>query len=428
MKQTTEMTLEQMIPQFPPIWAEVFGEDDYGIFAECSLDGVRFVWRWICPGTFMMGSPENEVGRYDDELRHKVTLTRGYWLGETPVRQAQWVAVMGKNPSAFVGEDWRELPVENVNWHDCQDFAAKLNNYFPGLHAALPTEAQWEYACRADQQTAFNDGSACTKPVGKDPALDRLGWFDKNDGGKTHVVKGKTPNAWGLYDMHGNVWEWCADAWVDGAYEKHKDGVVDPFVDLAEESVFRVMRGGSWVSNARGCRSAYRDGGDPVGRWRPQGLRLAAGQEQGGGAAGPENTQVQIIPRTELTHRLSAEQIADAKQRLSLRNAVHQHDDCIRMAYEWLDAQKKTKNARKSFRPLKHLIEKWAGRYVSQSDVEVAAELHPEIHGEYPCFNISSLLTEPSLKRLEGIGEAMKHSYRSDHDPSNYSRHEDAEG
>jgi sulfatase modifying factor 1 len=278
-----ETLLAQMIPQFPPVWAEVFGEDDYGIFAECSLDGVRFVWRWICPGTFMMGSPEDEVGRYEREVQHKVTLTRGYWLGETPVTQEQWVAVMGENPSHFKSDERKQLPVEEVNWHDCQNFAAKLNEHFPGLHAALPTEAQWEYACRAGTETAFNDGSVCTVPDGKDPALDRLGWFRDNSEGKTHVVKGKAANAWGLYDMHGNVWEWCADDWYD--YDGEQNGVPDPRHNSTDDSAWRVLRGGSWVSHVRHCRCACRRRVDP-GLWHDQGLRLAAGQELGGGAAG----------------------------------------------------------------------------------------------------------------------------------------------
>jgi len=159
-----------MIPHLPPVWADVFGENDFGIFAECEVAGVRFVWRWICPGRFMMGcDPEDKHGYKDEKPQHEVTLTRGYWLGETAVTQAQWQTVMGSNPSNFKGD---QRPVEGVSWHDSGDFIQKLNTQLPGLHAALPSEAQWEYACRADTQAAFHDGSPCTEPSGKDPALD----------------------------------------------------------------------------------------------------------------------------------------------------------------------------------------------------------------------------------------------------------------
>jgi hypothetical protein len=230
--------------------------------------------------------PEDQHGFKDEKPQHEVTLTQGYWLGETPVTQAQWVAVMGENPSEFQGEHWKELPVEKVNWDDCRAFSARLNEHFPGLQAALPTEAQWEYACRSGKQTAFHDGSACTEPDGKDPALERLGWFEKNSESKTHPVKGKAANAWGLYDMHGNVWEWCADAWEDQAYATRLNGVVDPFVDSASDRALRVLRGGSWGYHARRCRSACRSRDFPGNRWVYRGLRLAAGQELGGGAAG----------------------------------------------------------------------------------------------------------------------------------------------
>ena len=281
------MTNQQIIiPRFPPVWAEVFGEDRRGIFAECSVDGVSFVWRWVCPGEFMMGSPEDEEGRFEDEgPLHRVVISKGFWLGETPVTQAQWQSVMGENPSQVKGE---QRPVESVNWHQSKAFAAKLNDLIPGLHSALPTEAQWEYACRAGTTAAFNDGSACTVPEGDDPALRKLGWFIKNSEDRTHDVKEKDqPNAWGLHDMHGNVWEWCADAWDDEAYAKRQGEVIDPEVKDDDESAFRVLRGGSWGVRARLCRSAYRGRGNPGLDWRNQGLRLAAGQNEPSAAEPP---------------------------------------------------------------------------------------------------------------------------------------------
>lgn len=266
-----------MIPHFPPVWAEVFGEDDGGIFAECSVKEVRFVWRWICPGKFQMGcNPEDEHGYRDEKPQHEVILTRGFWLGETPVTQAQWQAVMGENPSHFKGP---QCPVESVDWHQSMDFATKLNNLLPGLHAALPTEAQWEYACRAGTQNSYHDGSTCTQPEGEDPALNKLGWFDKNSGAETHAVKLKDANAWGLYDMHGNVWEWCRDAWDEKAYAKRGKITHDPETKEDDESAFRIVRGGSWHDQSQTCRAAFRGGHRPGDRGINQGLRLAAGQE-----------------------------------------------------------------------------------------------------------------------------------------------------
>jgi len=268
-----------VLPAFPPCWAEVFGEDEAGIFAECSLGEVRFAWRWIPPGRFPMGSPEREKGRYNDEgPQHEVVISRGFWLGETPVTQAQWAAVTEEHPSRFEGG---ERPVEQVSWREAVAFARGLGEAFPGLHPGLPTEAQWEYACRAGTRNAFHDGSPCTKPMGKDPALDRLGWFDKNSEDKTHKVKRKAPNAWGLHDMHGNVWEWCADAWDEKVYRKRKDGAKDPMVESSDDDAFRVVRGGAWFSRAKFCRAAIRFRLVPGNRGRFLGLRLAAGQEPG---------------------------------------------------------------------------------------------------------------------------------------------------
>ena len=148
----------------------------------------------------------------------------------------------------------------------------------------LPTEAEWEYACRAGTTNAFNDGSDCTNPNGKDPALSRLGWFDENSDGRTHPVGEKQPNAWGLHDMHGNVWEWCHD----GQRQYGMEVVSDPR-GSEEAFAWRVLRGGSYWDYARGCRSAYRNENDPGNRFRSFGFRLAAGLAvAGSGAPGPE--------------------------------------------------------------------------------------------------------------------------------------------
>ncbi|MEZ6033197.1 MAG: SUMF1/EgtB/PvdO family nonheme iron enzyme [Planctomycetaceae bacterium] len=280
-----------------PSWADRVWYDLFGIAAEFSVRGVAFVLRWIPPGQFLMGSPESEVGRYDDEgPQHEVTISSGFWLGETLVTQEQWAAVveagmeqqelwntlvpeddLDPKPCRFTGAV--NLPVENVSPNNCDTFCRLLDGLMPdGPTFSLPSEAQWEYACRTGIQSSFNDGSTCTDPAGRDPALDQLGWYDKNSDGKTHPVKEKRPNAWGLYDMHGNVWEWCVDLWEPAAYNSRIAGVVDP-VNESGESVDRVVRGGSWSNWARGCRAACRDGFGLGLGWGRTGLRLSAGQE-----------------------------------------------------------------------------------------------------------------------------------------------------
>ena len=224
-------------------------------------EGVELDMIWIKPGTFIMGSPENELGRANDEDQHEVTLTQGYWLGKFEVTQAQYEAVMGKNPSYWY---WKgaDLPVEMVCWNDAMEFCAKLTasekaaGRLPeGYEYTLPTEAQWEYACRAGTTTAFNNGTNIeTKEQidGVCPNLDEVGWYKYNSDEATHPVGQKQPNAWGLYDMHGNVWEWCKD-WY-GSYPSSAE--MDP--TGPDSGSDRVMRGGSWYGSARSCRSAIR--------------------------------------------------------------------------------------------------------------------------------------------------------------------------
>jgi len=178
---------------------------------------------WCLPGMFMMG--------YDGS-QHQVTLTKGFWMAKTEVTQAQWKSVMRENPSEFKGNN---RPVENVSWDDCQAFCQKT-----GLR--LPTEAEWEYACRAGSTGKYAGTGN----------LEDMGWYEDNSGGKTHPVGTKQPNAWGLYDMHGNVWEWCADCYGDYP----SGAVTDP---RGASSGYPVFRGGSWGSDAGHCRSARRD-------------------------------------------------------------------------------------------------------------------------------------------------------------------------
>jgi formylglycine-generating enzyme required for sulfatase activity len=262
-----------------PTWAKALARDEHGVFAEVELaDKVVTRLRWIPPGRFLMGSPKDEKGRVDAEgPQHWVTLSKGYWLADAPCTQAEWRALMGTEPSHFKGENLPEderarLPVEQVSWDDCQEFCERLQARFPGMEARLPSEAEWEYACRAGTASAFNDGSACTEPQGNDPALAKLGWFDENSDRRTQPVRKLKSNQWGLCDMHGNVWEWCGDSL--GAYAA--DEQQDP--TGAESGRERVCRGGSWVNVAWGCRSAYRLGGQPDGRFVYLGFRLASGQ------------------------------------------------------------------------------------------------------------------------------------------------------
>ena len=218
-------------------------------------DKVDLEMIWIKPGTFTMGSPEDELGRFDDEVQHPVTLTRGYWLGKYEVTQAQYKAVMGTNPSHFTGDN---NPVDTVSWDDAMEFCKKLTEIekvagrLPeGYKYTLPTEAQWEYACRAGTTTALNSGKNLSDKV-ECPEMDEVGWYDHNCGQKTHPAGQKLPNAWGLYDMHGNLWEWCLD-W-EGDYPT--EAVSDPTGPGTGR--YRVIRGGSWYSWACSCQSALR--------------------------------------------------------------------------------------------------------------------------------------------------------------------------
>ncbi|TAN53775.1 MAG: formylglycine-generating enzyme family protein, partial [Methylococcaceae bacterium] len=145
---------------FPSDWASAWGEDEYGLWMALNFRGARQAFRWIAPGSFLMGSPEDEPQRNDNETLHPVTLTQGYWLADTACTQALWQALMGDNPSRF--PDDPDNPVENVSWGMAQDFIVRLNAAVPGLHAGLPTEAQWEYACRAGTQTPFAFGANIT--------------------------------------------------------------------------------------------------------------------------------------------------------------------------------------------------------------------------------------------------------------------------
>lgn len=223
-----------------PVWAFRWGWDGVDPWVTFRIGEVEQRLRWMPPGRFAMGSPEDEEGRWEDEgPQHEVELSRGFWLFDTPCTQALWQAVMGENPSRFKGEN---RPVEQVSWEDCQDFIRELNQQLPGLELGLPTEAQWEYACRAGTTTARYDED-----------LDAIAWYGDNSSNETHAVGLKQPNAWGLYDMLGNVYEWCQDVWRDD----YTDAAVDSAAS-AEAGADRVIRGGSWDVPALDARAAFR--------------------------------------------------------------------------------------------------------------------------------------------------------------------------
>jgi formylglycine-generating enzyme required for sulfatase activity len=232
---------------------------------------MKFVW--IKPGSFMMGSHngngdarQEEKLRRPDEFQHKVTLSKGFYMGMYTVTQEQWKEVMGNNPSHFKGE--KNLPVESVTWDDCQEFIKKLREKDKKLYR-LPSEAEWEFCCRAGTTTPFHFGETIS--------TDQANYYGEavyGDGKKgvfrehTMPVGSFPANAWGLHDMHGNVFQWCQD-WY-GNYPK-KDAV-DP--TGPEKGDFRVLRGNSWTLPPEFCRSAYRNWNLPGNSYSSYGLRV----------------------------------------------------------------------------------------------------------------------------------------------------------
>jgi formylglycine-generating enzyme required for sulfatase activity len=254
--QPAELELPRLTPQVIP--QPDLSEPPSAEKFSNSLD-MHFVL--IPAGTFMMGSGIEQEGDEDEQPQHQVTLSRPFYVQTTPVTQGQWHQVMGENPSFFreCGED---CPVENVSWDEVQEFIEKLNRMGGTDQYRLPTEAEWEYACRAG-----STGSFC---FGEDVAeLGKYGWYEENSGKSTHPVGLLKANPWGLYDVHGNACEWCQD-W----YGQYPPGpVTDPQGPAVGEH--RVLRGGSWDGDADDLRSAYRLRFSPGYRYNHVGFRVA---------------------------------------------------------------------------------------------------------------------------------------------------------
>ncbi len=219
--------------------------------------GVVMTFSFIPTGSFLMGCNDKK-GSANEKPMHRVTLTNGFFLGIHPVTQAQWKAITGANPSHFLGDD---RPVEQVSRDDCQKFCQKLTVHLMGRGSVrLPTEAEWEYACRAGTTTGYHTGDS-------EAALKKAGWYSGNSGDQTHPVGVLATNAWGLHDMHGNVWEWCRDRY--GTYVGSDQA--DPQGRTKGDS--RVLRGGGWYGHPAGCRAACRHWSRPDVRDHGYGFR-----------------------------------------------------------------------------------------------------------------------------------------------------------
>lgn len=230
--------------------------------------GMKFAW--IPPGTFTMGSSKDEKDRGDNEFPHEVTLTKGFYMGVYAVTQEEWSQFMLTNYSEFKGR--KNLPVDNVSWEDCQEFIKRLREKDKRPYR-LPTEAEWEYACRVGTTTPFHFGETITTEQANFDGEAVAGSAKGEFRGQTMPVGTFPANAWGLHEMHGNVWQWCHD-WY-GDYPKKS--VVDP--QGADAGRIRVLRGGAWDSDRFGCRSAFRFAFNPSSRRSYFGLRLCFSPE-----------------------------------------------------------------------------------------------------------------------------------------------------
>ncbi len=288
-----------------PSWCSESGVDAFGLYASLDVSGVLQTFRWIPHGAFLMGSPEGEYARGEDEVQHSVRLTQGVWLADTACTQALWQAVTGENPSHFShASDAQDRPVEQVSWADCQRMLEQFNQKVPGVNLRLPTEAEWEYACRAGTTTPFSFGENITTAqvnfYGGNPYRDgEKGIFRE----ETVTVKSLPANSWGLYQMHGNVLEWCSD-WYHAGYENEEpENPKGP-----DTGADRDLRGGSWFGIGRDVRSACRFRYSPDYRDDCTGLRLARGE-----LPQAKSSQAQVV---------SDEAVAEQAERVPQREAA----------------------------------------------------------------------------------------------------------
>lgn len=252
---------------------------------------------WIPPGTFTIGADPSEIGAREGDRKAKVTISRGFWMARTETTQKQWLALISDNRSHHQGA---LRPVENVDWNYVLHFITKASKAAPeGYRYDFPTEAEWEYACRAGETTAFHNGKNPSSEEDECRHLDKVGWYNQNSGGETHIVAQKLPNAWGLYDMHGNVWEWCSD------YFSHppKYDEIDPKGPKFGEG--RVIRSGSFRHPVREARAAHRLPFNPLIGYRTIGFRMVVRkiEEDGAEKAKPTSgldgeTDFFFIPRS----------------------------------------------------------------------------------------------------------------------------------
>ncbi|KAA3605504.1 MAG: formylglycine-generating enzyme family protein [Planctomycetota bacterium] len=307
----------------PPAWARAWGQDEYGIWVAFDLAGVEHRMRWIPPGEFWMGSSNEEQwaashstggkeNRYSHEgPRHRVKISGGFWLGEAPVTQEQWQAVMGMNLSQFKKE---QHPVERVGWLNVEKFLKKAVSEIEGPPLRLPLECEWERACRAGTLEATYGGDLEYESATKAKVLDDIAWYSGNSGNETHPVKEKRPNPWGLYDLLGNVWEWCLDGMRD--YREQRE--LNPRGSLEKEGN-KCLRGGSWGAVAGRVRAAYRVAGPPGNDWVISGFRLARGPGAlQASRAEPEGTGERPSPRRRA--RDGARPEGKSRRRFNLRS------------------------------------------------------------------------------------------------------------
>lgn len=256
-----------------PAWATEWGIDGFGLYADLNICSLTQRFRWLEPGIFSMGSPTSELDRDTDEVQHVVTLSNGFWLADTTCTQGLWRAVMGENPSHFNNDALK--PVDSVSWHEVRQFIDSLNRQIAELNARLPSEAEWEYACRAGTETPFSFGDNISSQQVNYNGNHPYAGGEKGEYRRTTVAMKCLPaNPWGLYEMHGNVWEWCQDGWQADLGSKE---AVDPLFDPPNRDVVRVLRGGSWRNNGRNQRSAFRFRDLPGNRDDHFGFRLALG-------------------------------------------------------------------------------------------------------------------------------------------------------